>query len=137
MSDPDIDRLLREIDGRNKPGRRATPQGPKDRAHLALRSKFLPLALSLALAEVVVLIWKHQNGLLGAMAAGLALALAVMLWVRLRRGLFRDIVGLFAVAQAFVVAIPLAVFVSFTLGLLVALAVIAGLVGMIFFGRRL
>jgi hypothetical protein len=137
MQDPDLDRLLKEIDGGGASGRRATPQGPKDRVHLALRSNFFRLALGLALAEVVVLLWKHQNWLLGAMAAGLALALAIMLWVRLRAGLVRDLVGVFAIAQAFVVAIPLAVSFSFALGLLVALAVIAGLVGMIFFGRRL
>ena len=138
MGDPDLDRLLKEIDGDNTSRRRrATPQGPKDRFHLALRSNFFRLALGLALAEVVVLLWKHQNWLLGAMAAGLALALAIMLWVRLRAGLVRDLVGVFAIAQAFVVAIPLAVSFSFAIGLLVALAVIAGLVGMIFFGRRL
>ena len=137
MRDPDLDQLLKEIDRGGASGRRATPQGPKDRAHLALRSKFFPIALSLALAEVVLLLWKHQNWLLGAMAAGLAFVLAVMLWVRLRAGLLRDIVGVFAVAQAFVVAIPLAVSFSFALALLVGFAVIAGLIAMIFFGRRL
>jgi hypothetical protein len=49
----------------------------------------------------------------------------------------RDLVGVFAIAQAFVVAVPLAAVFSFTLAFLVAFAVIAGLVAMIFFGRRL
>lgn len=134
--DPELERLINEIDGRTGRPRAATPQGPKDRLRLAVRSRLFPIALAIALAEVVVLIWKRQSPVLGAMAAGLALVLAVMVWRRLRPGLARDLFGVFAIAQAMVVAIPLTIAFSIGIGVFVALALLAGVVAMIFMRRR-
>lgn len=133
--DPDLERLINEIDGTSRRPRPATPQGPLDRLRLAVRSRFAVLALGLALAEVIVLVWKHSSALLGAMLAGLALVLAVMAWVRLRPGLFRDLLGIFALAQAMVVAVPLAIAFSVGVGLFIAVALLIG-VGALIFSRR-
>jgi hypothetical protein len=133
--DPDLQRQLDEVLG----GKRATAAPPgsrSDRARQVLRSRLFPAALVLALVEVIALVvWKGST-LLGVVAAGLMLAIAIWIWLQLKPGITRDIAGLVAVAQAFVVAVPLVFALSTLLAVFVAVAIIGGLIAMVFRSSR-
>ena len=136
--DPDLQRQIDEVLG----ARRTSSAGPPppgnrvDRARGMLRSRMFPIALVLALAEVIALVVWRGSTLLGVVAAGLVLAIAMWAWLRLRPGITRDVVGLVAVAQGFVVAVPLVIGLSSLVALVVALALIGGLVAMVFRSAR-
>ncbi|MCU0308897.1 MAG: hypothetical protein MUE51_14245 [Thermoleophilia bacterium] len=104
------------------------PTGVRGRARAALRGRRIAITVVLALVEVVAfLIWR-PSVVLVTLFAGLVLALAVLLAVRLKAGLGRDLVMIVAGAQALVVGIPLAIGFSIVTGLIVGVLLIVGLI---------
>ncbi|MBI2684402.1 MAG: hypothetical protein HYX33_03265 [Actinobacteria bacterium] len=131
--DPDLERILARLDAPAGARANANRVG---RAQSALRGRFMPLALGLALVELVALLVWRPGTILAVTAALLLLGLAAMAWSRLRPGLARDIAALVAMAQAFIVAVPILVGISIGIGLLVAVALLVVLALVLFSRRR-
>ena len=131
--DPDLERILARLDA--PPGTRAAASRTH-RAQSVLRGRFMPIAVGLALVEVVALLAWRPGTILAVTAALLVLVFAVMVWTRLRPGLARDVAGLVATAQAFIVAVPILVGISIGIGVLIAVALLIGFVLVLLVRRR-
>jgi hypothetical protein len=93
-----------------------------------LRGRRFMIAGILALAEVIAFIVWRPSALLMAALALLLLIVAVMVAVRLRPGVLRDLLWIVVIAQSLVVVIPLVVGLSLFAGLLVAIVLIVALI---------
>lgn len=131
--DPDLERILARLDAPPD----ARPHASRTRrAQSVLRGRFMPIALGFALVEVVALLVWRPGTILAVTAALLILVFAAMAWTRLRPGLGRDVAGLVATAQAFIVAVPIMVGISIGIGVLIAIALLVGFVLVLLVRRR-
>lgn len=104
------------------------PRGMGPRTSAWLRRRRFMLSGSLALTELVAfLIWRPST-LLIVLAAGLVLALAVSVALRLRPGAARDLLWIVALAQAYLVVVPLVIGASLAIGLVLAVVLLVALV---------
>lgn len=109
------------------------PLGRKDRARSWLRGRRLTLVAGLALVEVLAAIVFRPGLLAATLLPSLILVLAVMLALRMKPGIARDLVWVVALAQATVVLVPLLLGASIVAALLVTLTV---LIAMVLIGLR-
>lgn len=104
------------------------PKGLGPRTSAWLRGRRFMLSGGLALTELVVfLIWRPST-LLIVLAAALVLALAVAVAVRLKPGAGRDILWIVALAQSYLVVVPLVIGFSLAIGLVLAVVLLVALV---------
>lgn len=86
------------------------------------------LSGGLALAELVAfLVWRPSTFLI-VLAAALVLALAVAVALRLRPGAIRDVLWIVALAQAYLVVVPLVIGFSLAIGLVLAVVLLVAFV---------
>jgi hypothetical protein len=99
--------------------------GPRASAWLRGRRFFLSAAL--ALAELVAfLVWRPST-LLVTLAAALLLLVAVSAALRIRPGVVRDLLWIVALAQTYLVVVPLVIGLSLAIGMVLAILLLVGL----------
>lgn len=125
--DSDLEREIDRLLGATPHGRPGSAPPAAAQKPSILSGRRLLLALILAVVEAVGFIAMKPGAWLGVVVALLVLALAGWLWLRLRRGLLKDLVGIVALAQALVVAVPLAIAGTVTIGLIIGVALVVGI----------
>ena len=106
------------------------PRGPGARLSLWLRGRRFLLAGVLALAQVLAVVIFDPSLVLASLAAFLLLVVAIALATRVRKGVFRDVLVIVAIAEAMVVVLPLVLGVSVVVGLLVAVVLLVALIAL-------
>lgn len=86
------------------------------------------LSSGLALAELIAFLVWRPNTLLIVLAAALVLALAVAAAMRIRPGAVRDVLWIVALAQAYLVVVPLVIGFSLAIGLILAVVLLVAFV---------
>jgi hypothetical protein len=104
------------------------PRGAGPRASAWLRGRRFMLSSGLALTELVAfLIWRPST-LIIVLAAGLLLVLAVAAAMRLKPGAVRDVLWIIALAQAYLVVVPLVIGFSLAIGMVLAVVLLVAFV---------
>ena len=108
------------------------PRGAGPRTSAWLRSRRFFLSACLALLEVVaVLVWRPST-ILAVVGAVLLLGICVFVASRIRKGVLRDVLWIVALAQTYVVVVPLVVGFSLAIGFVIAILLLVGLAVMAF-----
>jgi hypothetical protein len=104
------------------------PRGVGPRTSAWLRGRRFMLSGALALVELIAFMVWRPSTLLIVLLAALVLALSVAAAVRLRPGAVRDVLWIVALAQAYLVVVPLVIGFSLAIGLVLAAVLLVALV---------
>lgn len=112
------------------------PPGVRDRARFHLRSRRFAAAGVLAAVEALYFVFARPGLLLGSVVALGVLAGSVALLQRAKPGLWSDLLVVVAIAQGFVLLVPMLLGFSIAIGLVVGAVLVIGLVLAVIGSRR-